>query len=69
MTCEMNNMELRVKFVFSPDIIFCGRLGSKHQLTNHPVYTILHPMNTISYPVYKIAHSVYTTPIMNSILL
>ena len=24
----------RVKFVFSPDVILCGWLGSKHQLTN-----------------------------------
>ena len=24
----------RLKFVFSPDIILCGGLGSKHQLTN-----------------------------------
>ena len=23
-----------VKFVFSPDVILCGCLGSKHQLTN-----------------------------------
>ena len=23
-----------MKFVFSPDVILCGRLGSKHQLTN-----------------------------------
>ena len=34
MTCEMNNLEIRVKFVFSPDVILCGWLGSKHQLTN-----------------------------------
>ena len=24
----------RLKFVFSPDVILCGWLGSKHQLTN-----------------------------------
>ena len=24
MTCEMNNLEIRVKFVFSPDVILCG---------------------------------------------
>ena len=23
-----------MKFVFNPDVILCGRLGSKHQLTN-----------------------------------
>ena len=34
MTCEMNDFEIRVKFVVSPDVIFCGWLGSKHQLTN-----------------------------------
>ena len=32
MTCEMNN--LKMKFVFSPDVILCGWQGSKHQLTN-----------------------------------
>ena len=34
MTCEMNDLEIRVKFVFSPDVILCGWLGSKYQLTN-----------------------------------
>ena len=24
----------KLKFVFSPDVILCGWLGSKHQLTN-----------------------------------
>ena len=32
MTCEMNGLQT-VKFVFSPDVILCGWLGSKHQLT------------------------------------
>ena len=36
MTCEMNNLE--IKFVFSPDVILCGWLGSKHQLTNYCCY-------------------------------
>ena len=36
MTCEMNNLEIhRVKFVFSPDVIPCGWLGSKQQQTNY----------------------------------
>ena len=34
MTCEMNNSEIRVKFVFSPDVSLCGWVGSKHHLTN-----------------------------------
>ena len=35
MTYEMNNLEIEwSKFVFIPDVILCGRLGSKHQLTN-----------------------------------
>ena len=34
MICEMNNLEIEKKFVFSPDVILCGWLGSKHQLTN-----------------------------------
>ena len=34
MTREMNDLEIRVKFVFSPDVILCGWLGSKHQLTD-----------------------------------
>ena len=33
-TCEMNQLCDRMKFVFSPGVILCGRLGSKHQLTN-----------------------------------
>ena len=32
--CFMNNEE-KLKFVFSPDVIPCGWLGSKHQLTNY----------------------------------
>ena len=31
---KMNNLGDRVKFAFSPDVILCGWLGSKHQLTN-----------------------------------
>ena len=36
MSCEINNLDIewRVKFVFGPDVILCGWLGSKHQLTN-----------------------------------
>ena len=35
MTCEINEqLGDRVKFVFSLDVILCGWLGSKHQLTN-----------------------------------
>ena len=33
-TCEITNLEIEKKFVFSPDVILCGWLGSKHQLTN-----------------------------------
>ena len=34
MTCEMNHLEIEWSFVFSPDVILCGWLGWKHQLTN-----------------------------------
>ena len=37
MTCEMNNGD-RMKFVFSPDVILCGWLGSKHQLANNLLF-------------------------------
>ena len=32
MTCGMNNLEIRLKFVVSPDVILCGWLGSNHKL-------------------------------------
>ena len=33
-TCEINNFEIELMFVFNTDVIPCGLLGSKHQLTN-----------------------------------
>ena len=33
MTCEMNNLEIEWKFVFSPEVSLCGWLGSKHRVT------------------------------------
>ena len=34
MTCEMNNLENRMKLVFNPDV------GSKHQITNYDLSLI-----------------------------
>ena len=33
-TCEMNNLEKEWSLLFSPDVIFCGWLGSEYQLIN-----------------------------------
>ena len=38
MTCEINNLEIRVKFVFSPDVILCGWLGWKQQLSHFVLF-------------------------------
>ena len=34
MTCAQSTLKYEFKFVFSPDIILSGWLGSKHQVTN-----------------------------------
>ena len=40
MTSGINNLEIRLKFVVSPDVILCGWLGSKHQLPTYLTLTL-----------------------------
>ena len=40
-----------MKFVFSPDVILCGWLGSKHQLTNSLSPLSLSPLPTLPHPL------------------
>ena len=58
MTCEMNNLAIEWNFVFSPNVILCGWLGSKHRpinkLTLATVEVFSFPLATVevfSFPV------------------
>ena len=50
---------LFVKISFSPDVIFCGWLGLKHQLTKHWQYNVPNTLLRVQYWFYQLWHHLF----------
>ena len=64
----LSTMYLFMKVSFSPDIILCGWLGLKHQLTNYCVFPCSVPCRIASLPYWKYTTVLHYSAFHGSIL-